>query len=150
MQPYLSSKEFQILKGLIIEKCGILISDEKSYLIESRLSKLLIDSGFRSFEELYKMIYSKKDNDILEKIIDAITKSGHYVTLCPPHISQLLGVKALQISNKYVEHMRREYDRRRKYIVPRLNKMGLKTAMPYGAFYAFSNITQSTRSESFD
>ncbi|MBS3171674.1 pyridoxal phosphate-dependent aminotransferase [Candidatus Woesearchaeota archaeon] len=75
-----------------------------------------------------------------KKIIDAITKSGHYVTLCPPHISQLLGVKALQISNKYVEHMRREYDRRRKYIVPRLNKMGLKTAMPYGAFYAFSNI----------
>ena len=56
-------------------------------------------------------------------------------------ISQLLGIKALQISNKYVEIMRREYDKRRKYIVPRLNKMGLKTAMPYGAFYAFANIS---------
>jgi aminotransferase len=75
-----------------------------------------------------------------KKVIGAMVKSSHYVTLCAPHISQLLGVKALQISNKYVENMRKEYDRRRKYIVPRLNKMGLRTAMPYGAFYAFANI----------
>ena len=75
------------------------------------------------------------------KLIEAMVKSSHYVTLCAPHISQLLGIKAMQISNKYVESMRREYDIRRKYIVKRLNDIGLRTAMPYGAFYAFSNIS---------
>jgi aspartate/methionine/tyrosine aminotransferase len=51
-----------------------------------------------------------------------------------------LGIKALQISNNYIEKMRLEYDKRRKYIVKRLNDLGLKTSIPYGAFYAFSNI----------
>jgi aminotransferase len=36
--------------------------------------------------------------------------------------------------------MVKEYDRRRRVIVPRLNDMGLSTPMPKGAFYAFSNI----------
>ena len=36
--------------------------------------------------------------------------------------------------------MVKEYDRRRKFIVRRLNEIGLHTPMPYGAFYAFSNI----------
>ncbi len=75
-----------------------------------------------------------------KELIDAMIKSSHYITLCAPHISQLLGVKALQISNKYIEKMRLEYDKRRKYIVNRLNELGLKTSTPYGAFYAFSNI----------
>ncbi len=75
-----------------------------------------------------------------KELIDAMVKSSHYITLCAPHISQLLGVKALQISNKYVEKMRLEYDKRRMYIVSRLNKLGLKTSTPYGAFYAFANI----------
>ena len=67
-------------------------------------------------------------------------KSSHYITLCPPHLSQLLGIKALSLPNSYIEKMRIEYDRRRKFIVKRLNDIGLRTRMPDGAFYTFSNI----------
>ena len=75
-----------------------------------------------------------------DKLISAMNKVSHYVTLSAPTISQLAGVKALSISYRYIENMRKEYDRRRRYIVKRLNETGLRTNMPYGAFYTFSNI----------
>jgi aminotransferase len=36
--------------------------------------------------------------------------------------------------------MRREYRRRRDYLVPALNALGLATVMPRGAFYVFSDV----------
>lgn len=72
--------------------------------------------------------------------IAAMTKMHTYTTLSAPTISQLVATKALAIDKKYIEHMRLEYDRRRKFIVRHLNEMGLTTIMPHGAFYTFSNI----------
>ena len=46
--------------------------------------------------------------------------------------------------------MRKEYDRRRKFIVSRLNEIGLKTKMPQGAFYTFSNIKEITKKSSLN
>ena len=77
-------------------------------------------------------------------LIDAIIKSKHYMSIAPPHLSQMLAIKALTISNSYINKMVKEYNRRRLYIVKRLNSMGLKTPMPYGAFYAFSNVKHLT------
>jgi|TARA_Y100000034_G_scaffold105372_1_gene132663 aminotransferase len=74
------------------------------------------------------------------KVIDAMIKSIHYITLSAPHLSQLVAMKALQLKNKYIEVMRKEYDRRRRFIVKRLNEIGLRTLEPKGAFYTFSNI----------
>ncbi len=76
------------------------------------------------------------------EVIQAMTKSVHYVTLSAPHLSQWVGVKALSLGRQHIDPMVREYDRRRKFIVRRLNEMGLTTPAPKGAFYAFSNIQQ--------
>ncbi len=74
------------------------------------------------------------------ELVKAITKSLHYVTLTTSTLSQYLALKALNLPNKYTEKMKQEYNRRRLYIVRRLNEIGLRTRMPKGAFYAFSNI----------
>ncbi|MBI2672691.1 aminotransferase class I/II-fold pyridoxal phosphate-dependent enzyme [Candidatus Woesearchaeota archaeon] len=74
------------------------------------------------------------------KLIEAMEKSMHYVTLTAPVVSQLLGIKALSLPNQYIEKMRKEYDKRRKFIVKRLNELNLPTIEPHGAFYSFSNI----------
>ncbi len=84
-----------------------------------------------------------------QKLINPIAKVHHYTTLCAPHISQIAALKALHLSGKYIERMRKEYDKRRKFIVKRLNETGLKTCEPFGAFYAFSNITSVTKKKSF-
>lgn len=73
MNSGLSSREFLLMQKFIEDHCGIAISEEKAYLIESRLSSLLTDSGFTSFEDFFKKISSGCDPLIIEKIIDAIT-----------------------------------------------------------------------------
>jgi chemotaxis protein methyltransferase CheR len=73
MSPGLTSKEFSLMQKFIEEKCGIAIGEEKAYLIESRLTKLLIDSGLSNFEELYQKICLNCNPSITEKVIDSIT-----------------------------------------------------------------------------
>jgi aminotransferase len=83
-----------------------------------------------------------------EKFIKHMNKVRHYITLTAPHISQLVAVKALSLSDKYINSMVREYDRRRKLIFKRLNDLDLYTVMPKGAFYTFSNISNYSKSAS--
>ncbi|MGE5680567.1 MAG: CheR family methyltransferase [Bacillota bacterium] len=73
MESNISSQEFLLMKQFIEEHSGIYISEDKSYLIESRLSRLLKDSGYKNFEDFYRMLYSGRNPEIVEKVIDAIT-----------------------------------------------------------------------------
>jgi len=50
------------------------------------------------------------------------------------------GVAALRGDQACVEGMRQEFDRRRKYIIAELNRMGYQTAPAEGAFYAFVKV----------
>ena len=50
------------------------------------------------------------------------------------------GVAALKGDQSCVEEMRKEFDRRRKYVITELNLMGYKTAPADGAFYAFVKV----------
>ena len=80
-----------------------------------------------------------------KELIEAMTRAATPITLCAPHISQLMGLKALKIQKKYINNMVKEYDKRRKLIVNRLNGMGLKTISPGGSFYAFANIKEYSK-----
>ncbi len=50
------------------------------------------------------------------------------------------GVAALEGDQSCVEDMRAEFDRRRKYVISELNRMGYETAPADGAFYAFVKV----------
>ncbi|MFA5269410.1 MAG: pyridoxal phosphate-dependent aminotransferase [Methanoregula sp.] len=50
------------------------------------------------------------------------------------------GVAALRGDQSCVEEMRREFDKRRKYVISELNLMGYETAPADGAFYAFVRV----------
>ena len=73
MSMNLSAQAFHLFQKYIEEQCGIVIRDEKAYLIESRLSKFLITFGLSSFDELYRMLSQQKQTTLAEQIIDAIT-----------------------------------------------------------------------------
>jgi len=66
-------EEFRCLRDYIKTVCGICIPPEKSYLIETRLSKLMVDVGTEDFTEFYNILVSKPDPLLRQKIIDAIT-----------------------------------------------------------------------------
>lgn len=64
---------FKQLRDFIYEKTGIYVPDNKKYFLENRLSKILKEKNFRSFEDyLYFLKYSATKQDIA-RLFDAIT-----------------------------------------------------------------------------
>ena len=76
-------------------------------------------------------------------IIKGMVRIHQYTIMSAPTIAQDAGLEALINGEKYVQEMIAEYDRRRKLIVGGLNKLGLTTFEPRGAFYAFPKIAAS-------
>lgn len=74
-----------------------------------------------------------------KEITSAMTKIHSYSMLCGPIVSQIACIEALG-ARKEVSSMRLEYKRRRDFMVKELNRLGLTTVMPQGAFYCFSSL----------
>ncbi|PIV67975.1 MAG: aromatic amino acid aminotransferase, partial [Candidatus Aenigmarchaeota archaeon CG01_land_8_20_14_3_00_37_9] len=99
---------------------------------------------FQSFSKTYAMAgfrigYVAGPIDLIK----AMTRLHIYTTVSAPTVSQIAAVEALNGSQKCVEEMRKEYDRRRKLITKRLEEMPkISSLKPEGAFYAFPNISK--------
>jgi aminotransferase len=74
------------------------------------------------------------------ELMQAFSKVHQYAVMSAPTISQYAALAALEIGEPYVSEMQTEYDRRRKFIVPFLNEIGLNCFEPKGAFYAFPSV----------
>jgi aminotransferase len=75
-----------------------------------------------------------------EDIISAMLKIHQYSMMCASITAQMAGQEALDHGAEIQKKTRREYNRRRQFIISSLNEMGLKCHMPGGAFYAFPSI----------
>ena len=69
-----------------------------------------------------------------------MTKIHQYTIMCVSITGQMAACEALATGKKSVEEMKREYKRRREFIVGALNRLGLSCRKPQGAFYAFPSI----------
>lgn len=69
----ISGPEFKQLRDYIEERCGIALGEEKAYLIETRLTKLMALNGCENFGEFYRLIKASKDVSLHDKIVDAMT-----------------------------------------------------------------------------
>ena len=75
-------------------------------------------------------------------VITAMTNIQSQSTSNPTSISQKAAVEALRGPQDFTQVMNAEFDKRRKYMVDRLNKMkGISCLMPVGAFYAFPRVS---------
>lgn len=78
-----------------------------------------------------------------QDVIDAMMKIHQYGIMSAPTLSQAAGVEAMDLGDKDVARMKREYNRRRDYLYEALNGLGLKTLLPKGAFYIFPDVRQT-------
>jgi aminotransferase len=76
-------------------------------------------------------------------ILEGIVKIHQYGIMSAPTTAQDAALVALTTGEADVERMRAEYDRRRRLLVDGLNRLGLRTFEPRGAFYAFPQITST-------
>lgn len=88
------------------------------------------------------------------EVIAAMRKIHQLTMLCAPTTGQLCAIYALEtgFSNDWEDMyvMINEYARRRRYIIDRLNAMGLTCHEPEGAFYVFPSIKSTgMKSEEF-
>ena len=77
-----------------------------------------------------------------EAIIKQMTKIHQFAIMCAPTTSQYAAVTAIRDCDEDVAQMREEYNDRRRYLLNRFKKMGIKCFEPYGAFYIFPSIAE--------
>lgn len=70
-------------------------------------------------------------------IIAQLTKLHQYGIMSAPTTAQYAAIEALKNGDNDVNHMRDEYDMRRRLVVDGFNAMGLSCFEPLGAFYVF-------------
>ncbi len=85
----------------------------------------------------WRVGYACAPRDLLEGIL----KVHQYEIMSAPTTAQDAALAALTGAEMDVQRMVAEYDRRRRLIVDGLNRIGLPTFEPRGAFYAFPRIS---------
>lgn len=73
MAAKVSSEDFRRLRDYIEEHCGIALGEEKAYLIETRLTKLMVENGCDDFGQFYNVIKRAGNGPLRDKIVDAMT-----------------------------------------------------------------------------
>ena len=75
-------------------------------------------------------------------ILDQMLKIHQFAIMCAPTTSQYAAVEAMRAGDEDVEHMREEYNGRRRYLLHRFHEMGVSCFEPFGAFYMFPCIKE--------
>ncbi len=137
----------------ILKEHGIIVVQDEIYLelqyegekcsigcFEEIRDQLIIVNGFSKSWSMtgWRLGFCIADPEI----ITAMNNIHQYTTMSPATPCQFAAIEAIgPRGDKDIETHRESFIGRRNFIVNRLNKMGLKTAMPSGAFYVFANIT---------
>lgn len=148
-----SRKELEELAQVCVEKDIYVISDEIYYYLvydneefvsfaslgeEVKERTLLINGVSKSYAMTGWRIGYVAAN---QQIATVISNYLSHCTGSPSSISQKAAVEALSASQKSVEVMRLAFERRRNYMVERMNKIeGVSCIKPHGAFYVMMNI----------
>jgi aspartate aminotransferase len=113
-----------------IASCGAEIKDMT--IVVNGVSKSHSMTGWR-------IGYAAGPKDIITAMANIQSQS----TSNPTSISQKAALEALRGPQDFITTMNIEFDKRRKYMVQRLNALpGVSCLMPVGAFYAFPNVSR--------
>ncbi len=69
----ISQQEFDLFRGYVEKHCSISLGDDKKYLLESRLTKLVVENACSNFSEFYRKVSTSTDSGLRDKIVDAMT-----------------------------------------------------------------------------
>lgn len=106
--------------------------------IDGMLERTIVINGFsKSFSMTgWRLGYACGPAPIIKEMI----KIHQYAIMCAPTTSQYAAVEALRSCDENIADMKKEYNRRRRYVVDSFNKLGLSCFEPEGAFYIFPSI----------
>ena len=108
--------------------------------IDGMAERTIIASGFSKAYAMtgWRMGFLAAPDAITEQML----KIHQYAIMCAPTTSQYAAVEALRNGDGDIQMMAEEYDRRRKFILEGLRKIGIECFEPEGAFYIFPYVGQ--------
>jgi len=65
--------DFKHMSGLLRARSGLVLNEDKAYLLESRLTPLTRKFGMKSLDELIAEVRGKKDSALITEIVEAMT-----------------------------------------------------------------------------
>ena len=77
-----------------------------------------------------------------KEIMQQMVKIHQFAIMCAPTTSQYAAVAALREGDEEVARMRESYNQRRRFVLKRLEEIGIPCFEPEGAFYLFPNISR--------
>ena len=103
--------------------------------IDGMAERTIIASGFSKAYAMtgWRMGFLAAPDAITEQML----KIHQYAIMCASTTSQYAAVEALRNGDGDIQMMAEEYDRRRKFILDGLRKIGIECFEPEGAFYIF-------------
>jgi aspartate/methionine/tyrosine aminotransferase len=149
----LAEKEVKVIADLAKDHDLLVLSDEiYERLVYDGLDAVSIASleGMKErtviingFSKAYAMTGWRLGYAVASKeTIEAMQRIQQATTTCPASFVQKAGTEALKGPQDCVDDMLKEYDKRRKTIVRKLNEIpGIKCPMPKGAFYVFPDFS---------
>ncbi|MHB8346857.1 MAG: CheR family methyltransferase [Acidiferrobacterales bacterium] len=69
----MTSEDYDGFRAFLEDACGIVLGDNKHYLVSSRLSPLLAESGLPSLRDLLLRLKIGTDSRLRDRVIDAMT-----------------------------------------------------------------------------
>jgi chemotaxis protein methyltransferase CheR len=102
-------QDFEFLSHLVKDRSGLVLTPEKSYLVESRLTPLARKRGMENLEELVEAVRCNGDEPLLRDVTDAMTTNESFFfrdqkpfdqfreTVLPAFLESRAGTKKLRI-----------------------------------------------------
>lgn len=72
-QQQISQQDYEVIRDFLEQACGIVLGDNKHYLVSSRLGRLLKEHGLSSLGELVTLLRRRGDPRLQARVIDAMT-----------------------------------------------------------------------------
>ena len=148
----MSKEDLENIKEIIIKHDLLVISDEiySELTYSSKHCSIASLEGMRDrtitingFSKTYSMTGWRLGYVMGPKqIMDQMKKIHQFVVMSAPTISQYAGIEALRNGDTDIEKMKKEYDKRRKYLLKEFDRLGLPCFEPKGAFYIFPDISK--------
>lgn len=99
--PTLESKEFDLLRGMISESCGIKLADTKALLVQNRVGKRLRALGIESFRAYHRFLNTPEgQRKELPNFLSAITTNETHFFREPHHFAILKSHLLSEIASK--------------------------------------------------
>jgi aminotransferase len=153
----MNRKDLEAIADIIIDNDLLLISDEVyaeltyegSHVAAATVSDLWQRTiTLNGFSKAYAMTGWRVGYLCAPKeLCEAVLKIHQYVMLCAPVMGQVGALEAIRSAEEDKNNMVQEYRLRRNMFVAGLNRIGLPTHVPEGAFYAFPSVKDTGMSD---